>query len=75
MTLSRIIFLALLLFVESYALAAPDLSAYEGTCHNVTGNVDGHLKVVFTEENDQIAGFMSVTGWLHGGGNISGTRH
>lgn len=75
MTLSRIIFLALLLFVESYALAAPDLSAYEGTCHNVTGNVDGHLKVVFTEENDQIAGFMSVTGWLHGGGNITGTRH
>lgn len=74
MTISRIFFLALLLFVESYALVAADLAAYEGTCHNVTGNVDGHLKVIFTEENDQLAGFMSVSGWLGGGGNINGKR-
>lgn len=74
MTLSRIFFLALLLFVESYALAAADLAAFAGTCHNVTGNADGHLKIVFTEEGTKLGGFMSVSGWLGGGGNITGTR-
>lgn len=73
-TLRKIILLALLMFVQSTALTAVDLVACEGTCHNVTGNVDGHLKVVFTEENGKLTGFVSVTGWLHGGGNITGTR-
>lgn len=75
MTIRKIILLALLMYVQSSALRAVDLVACEGTCHNVTGNVDGHLKVVFTEENGKLAGFVSVTGWLHGGGNITGTRN
>ena len=54
------------MFIQSSALMAVDLAAFEGTCHNVTGYVDGHLKAVFTEDNDQIAGFVSATRWLHG---------
>jgi hypothetical protein len=74
MTLRRILLLALLLFIQSFALRAVDLAAFVGTCHNVTANADGHLKIVFTEEGTKLGGFMSVSGWLCGGGNISGTR-
>lgn len=58
---------------SSYA-NADDLAALSGTCHNVTGNVDGHLKIVFSEEGDKLGGFVSVSGWLRGGGKITGTR-
>jgi len=51
-----------------------DMAALSGTCHNVTGNADGHLKIVFAEEGDKLGGFVSVSGWLRGGGNITGTR-
>jgi hypothetical protein len=74
MTLRRIIFLALLMFIQSSVLMAEDLAAFAGTCHNVTGNADGHLKIVFTEEGAKLGGFVSVSGWLGGGGNITGTR-
>lgn len=51
-----------------------DMAALSGTCHNVTGNADGHLKIVFSEEGGKLGGFMSVSGWLRGGGKIAGTR-
>lgn len=51
-----------------------DMAALSGTCHNVTGNADGHLKIVFAEEGDKLGGFVSVSGWLRGVGNITGTR-
>lgn len=54
--------------------SAVDLAAFAGTCHNVTGNADGHLKIVFTEEGATLGGYVSVSGWLGGGGNIIGTR-
>ena len=72
---SHILFVLLACFWACHTLASDvDMAALSGTCHNVTGNVDGHLKIVFSEEVDTLGGFVSVSGWLRGGGKITGTR-
>lgn len=72
---SHILFVLLACFWTCHSHAnADDLAALSGTCHNVTGNADGHLKIVFSEEGDKLGGFVSVSGWLRGGGIITGTR-
>ena len=53
---------------------AEDMTAFEGTCHNVTANADGHVKLMVSEENNRLTGMMSVSGWLMGGGQITGSR-
>lgn len=52
---------------------AEELVAFEGTCRNVTAGADGHVKLVVSEENHRLTGAMSVTGWLGGGGDVTGT--
>lgn len=67
-----LIFSLWICFTEAGAV---EMSSYEGTCHNVTGNAGGYLKIIFSEENNKLSGCMLVSGWLGGGGNISGVRN
>jgi len=53
---------------------AEDLAAFEGTCHNVTADADGHVKLMVSEENNRLSGMMSVSGWLMGGGQVTGSH-
>jgi hypothetical protein len=53
---------------------AGELYAFNGTCRNATAGVDGNVKLVFWENTNKIEGFMSVSGWLIGGGDVNGIR-
>lgn len=53
---------------------ASEIVAYEGTCHNVTASADGHVKLMLSEENNRLTGIMSVSGWLMGGGPVTGSH-
>lgn len=51
-----------------------ELYAFNGTCKNATAGVDGHLKLFILEEEGNLTGVSSVTGWLTGGGQLRGRK-
>jgi len=68
------ILLALLAFVAPLSVCAHDGVLYTGTCRNVTHSMDGNLKLFLTEADGAIKGYMSISGWLVGSGEVTGTR-
>lgn len=61
-----------LLFGGHAILAAADL--WVGTCRNVTESTDGNLKLYVNEKSGRITGFISISGWLVGSGEITGRQ-
>lgn len=47
---------------------------WTGTCRNVTASMDGNLKLYVNEQSGRITGFISISGWLVGSGEIAGRR-
>ena len=45
-----------------------------GTCRNVTESTDGNLKLYVNDDTGLITGFISISGWLVGSGQITGRR-
>jgi hypothetical protein len=74
MNTSKNLFFLCLLYIQSTSSMAAEIVVYEGTCHNVTSDADGHVKLVISNENDRLTGIMCVSGWLMGGGRVVGLR-
>lgn len=64
--------LILVLFGGHGIALAADL--WIGTCHNVTASADGNLKLYVNERSGRITGFISISGWLVGSGEITGRK-
>lgn len=59
---------------SSNALADETL-LFTGKCRNVTHALDGLLKLCVIEKTDgSLVGYMSISGWLTGSGELSGIR-
>ncbi len=69
--LKSLLFILVLLGGHGIAFAA-DL--WTGTCRNVTESTDGNLKLYVNEESGRITGFISISGWLVGSGEIAGRQ-
>ena len=65
---------AILAFISAAFAQAKETTLWDGTCHNVTGQVDGFLKLYTTQVDATITGYISISGWLYGSGEISGKR-
>lgn len=65
-------FALLLWFVTVHSAFAADL--WIGSCRNVTAGVDGNLKLQVNEQAGRVTGFISISGWLLGSGEIKGRR-
>jgi hypothetical protein len=63
---------ALGLLLSSQALAK-DTALWDGTCHNVTHKMDGFLKLFTVRQGQALTGYISISGWLVGSGEIVGT--
>lgn len=57
--------------ITSYA---KESKLYDGSCRNVTHQLDGYLKLFTIQDGQDIKGFISISGWLTGSGEISGKR-
>lgn len=60
------------LFAGHGFVTAADL--WTGTCRNVTESTDGNLKLYVNEDSGRITGFISISGWLVGSGEITGRQ-
>ena len=47
---------------------------FTGSCRNVTHNLDGFLKLVISQTDDNLEGYMSISGALGGSGVLKGMR-
>jgi hypothetical protein len=61
-------------------LAKPAATLWTGKCVNKTANTSGQVKLILFEPSEpdekgvrKVSGYMSVTGWLSGGGEFEGT--
>lgn len=53
---------------------AKDTSLWDGSCRNATYQLDGYLKLFVVQDGADITGYISISGWLVGSGEISGKR-
>jgi hypothetical protein len=60
--------------VLTTASIAKDTALWDGTCRNVTHQLDGYLKLLIQQEGSQISGYISISGWLAGSAEIKGKR-
>lgn len=60
--------------LSSAFVGASETIIWDGTCRNVTMNMDGYLKLYAIEDGSNITGFISISGWLYGSGDIRGKR-
>lgn len=74
-----LVFLALLA-PWSTLLAKPAAILLTGKCVNKTSNTSGQMKLILFKPGEpdakgvrKVSGYMSVTGWLNGGGEFEGT--
>lgn len=56
------------------ATIAKDTALWDGTCRNVTHQLDGFLKLFIQQDGPQISGYISISGWLTGSAEIQGKR-
>lgn len=74
-TFSTLLWIAAVLFVSNLKADVSDTTLLTGTCRNVTYGLDGFLKVIVVERSDGVLeGYMSISGWLAGSGQLKGTR-
>jgi hypothetical protein len=53
---------------------AKDTALWDGTCRNVTHQLDGFLKLFVQQDGPQISGYVSISGWVTGSAEIQGKR-
>ena len=56
------------------ATIAKDTALWDGSCRNVTHQLDGYLKLFIQQDGPQISGYISISGWLTGSADIQGRR-
>jgi hypothetical protein len=75
-----LLLLLALLLPWTTLLAEPAATLWTGKCVNKTNDTSGQVKLILFEPGEpdargvkRVAGYMSVTGWLIGGGEFEGT--
>jgi hypothetical protein len=53
---------------------AKDTELWDGSCRNVTYQLDGYLKLFTMQDGANLSGYISISGWLTGSGEIKGRR-
>lgn len=66
--------IAFLILISSLVAHAKQSTLWDGECRNVTYQTDGHLKLFTLHDGSKIAGYISISGWLVGSGQIKGTQ-
>jgi hypothetical protein len=66
-----IVFVSAMLATATFA---KDTALWDGTCRNVTHQLDGYLKLLIQQDGTQISGYISISGWLAGSAEIKGKR-
>lgn len=75
MNTSRYLFAVLICLYCSAWSHGKELYALNGACENATAGLSGHLKMFILEDEGNLTGMSSVTGWLTGGGHLRGRKN
>ena len=68
------IFILLVSVILTASTFAKDTALWDGTCRNVTHQLDGYLKIFIQQDGTRISGYISISGWLTGSADIQGRR-
>ena len=70
----RTVIVAVVAILTTAFAHAKETALWDGSCRNITYQLDGYLKLFTMQDGANITGYISISGWLLGSGEINGKR-